>query len=98
VVTSDATRAIPPEVRRFVAHSDGGCTIAGCHSRYRLQVHHIHFRSNSGTHDADNLTTLCWFHHHVVVHRLGFRINPESPPQKRTFLRNVAIGTDPPVS
>ncbi|MDJ0952498.1 MAG: DUF222 domain-containing protein [Acidimicrobiia bacterium] len=96
VVASDRTRAIPPEMRRFVAHRDGGCTVAGCHSRYRLQAHHIRMRSNGGDHEADNLTTLCWFHHHVVVHGLGFRIDPDSPPQQRRFLRNVASGVDPP--
>ncbi len=96
VLTSDGARAIPPEVRRFVAQRDGGCTIAGCHSRYRLQVHHIRMRSNGGDHDPLNLTTLCWFHHHVVVHGLGFRLDPDSPPQKRRFLRNIASGVDPP--
>jgi hypothetical protein len=75
VVTSSATRAIPPMMRRFVKWRDGGCTIAGCHSRYRLQVHHIRPRAGGGGHDSDNLTTLCWFHHHVVIHGLGFRID-----------------------
>jgi hypothetical protein len=96
IITTDGARAIPPEVRCFVKWRDGGCTIAGCHSRYRLQVHHIRMRSNGGDHDSDNLTTLCWFHHHVVVHRLGFRIDPDSAPQKRRFLRNNARGVDPP--
>ena len=96
VVTSDRARDIPNEVRRFVKHRDGGCTISGCHSRYRLQVHHIQFRSNGGDHDTDNLTTLCWFHHHVVIHGLGFRIDPDTPPQNRRFLRNIASGVDPP--
>lgn len=96
VVTTDATRAIPPAVRRFVAWRDGGCTIDGCRSRYRLQPHHIRPRGDGGTHDPENLTILCWFHHHVAVHRLGFRIDPASPPAKRRFLRNHRTGTDPP--
>lgn len=96
VVTTDAARAIPPAIRRFVAWRDGGCTIDGCHSRYRLQPHHIRPRSDGGNHDPGNLTTLCWFHHHVAVHRLGFRIDPDSPPGKRRFLRNRSTGTDPP--
>ncbi len=96
VMTSDGARAIPPEVRRFVKHRDGGCSIGGCHSRYRLQVHHIQMRSNGGSHDPGNLATLCWFHHHVVVHGLGFRIDPDTPPQNRRFLRNIASGVDPP--
>ena len=57
VVTSDAARAIPPAIRRFVAWRDGGCTIDGCRSRYRLQPHHIRPRGDAGNHDPDNLTT-----------------------------------------
>jgi hypothetical protein len=86
VTTSDATRAIPPAVRSFVTHRDGGCTIAGCTSRYRLEPHHINPRSRGGTHDPDNLTTLCWFHHHIAIHRNGFRIDPHSPPGRRRLL------------
>jgi len=95
VATTDATRPIPPAVRRFVAWRDGGCTIAGCRSRYRLQPHHIRPRSQGGSHDPDNLTTLCWYHHHVVIHGRGFRLDPESPPGRRRFLR-PAPGPDPP--
>ena len=87
--SSPAARAIPPAVRSFVLHRDGGaCTADGCVSRYRLQPHHIRPRARRGTHDPDNLTSLCWFHHHVVVHRMGFRIDPESPPLRRRFVRS----------
>ena len=86
--SSQATRAIPPAVRKFVLHSDGGaCTADGCSSRYRLQPHHVRRRADGGTHDPANLTTLCWFHHHIVIHRMGYRIDPDSPPQRRRFLR-----------
>lgn len=96
VVTSDSTRAIPPAIRRFVAMRDGECTIAGCTSRYRLQVHHVRHRQYGGNHDPDNLTTLCWFHHHVAIHRMGFRLDPGSPPHARRFLRSAAPNHDPP--
>lgn len=83
-----ASRAIPAAVRRFVAHRDGGaCTADGCSSRYRLQPHHIVPWRDGGDHRADNLTTLCWYHHHVVVHGMGYRIDPETPPQRRRFLQ-----------
>jgi hypothetical protein len=95
VVTSKATRAIPPAIRRLVAHRDGGCTIAGCTSRYRLEPHHIQLRSDGGTHDPENLTTLCWFHHHVAVHQQGLRIDPDSPALCRRLIR-TPIGVDPP--
>ena len=95
VVTSKASRAIPPAVRRLVAHRDGGCTIAGCTSRYRLEPHHIVHRSHGGTHDPENLTTLCWFHHHIAIHQQGLRIDPNSPPLKRRLIR-TPVGVDPP--
>ncbi len=72
------TRTIPPKLKRFILHRDGGtCTADGCQSRYRLQPHHIQPRSQGGTHHPNNLTTLCWFHHHVVIHRNGYRHRPQ---------------------
>ena len=95
VVASTASRAIPTAIRRFVAHRDGGCVIAGCTSRYRLQPHHIQHRADGGSHDPDNLATLCWFHHHIAIHQDGLRIDPDSPPHRRRLIRR-ATGTDPP--
>ena len=96
VTTSRASRAIPPAVRRLVAARDGGCTIAGCTSRYRLEPHHIVLRSDGGTHDPENLTTLCWFHHHVAIHHQGLRIDPDSPALCRRLIRTPK-GPDPPL-
>ena len=94
--SSQATRAIPPAVRRFVLHRDGGaCTADGCSSRYRLQPHHVRRRADGGTHDPANLTTLCWFHHHIVIHRMGYHIDPDSPPQRRRFLRPTGVRGPP---
>jgi hypothetical protein len=87
------TRVIPPKVRRMVLARDGRCTVDGCTSRYRLEVHHIVPRSEGGTHDLENLTTLCWWHHHVAVHARGGRIDPESPPGRRRII--VRAGRDP---
>ncbi|MEN8113717.1 MAG: DUF222 domain-containing protein [Actinomycetota bacterium] len=95
VITTRTSRQIPPPVRRLVAHRDGGCTIAGCTSRYRLEPHHIRHRADGGSHDPDNLTTLSWFHHHIAIHRQGLHIDPDSPPLKRRLLR-TPVGADPP--
>jgi hypothetical protein len=90
------SRTIPPRLKRFILARDGGvCTIAGCISRYRLQPHHIVSWAHGGVTDADNLTTLCWFHHHVVIHARGFTINPETPPQRRR-LNRPPIHAPPP--
>jgi 5-methylcytosine-specific restriction endonuclease McrA len=85
--------AIPPRLRRYILHRDGGCVADGCTSRYRLQPHHLVPWSEGGRTDPDNLATLCWFHHHVVVHRMGYRIDPTSPAFRRRFL---PPGHDPP--
>lgn len=93
-------RAVPGRVRRWVeARDGGGCTADGCQSTTRLQPHHIRHRSANGGHDPDNLTTLCWYHHHVVVHGRGFRIDPTSPQQRRRFLPPIDRSpgsSDPP--
>jgi hypothetical protein len=77
---------------------DGGCGVDGCQSRYRLQVHHIQPKADNGDHDLDNLVTLCWFHHHTIIHGLGYRIDPTSPKQRLRFHRRTPTraGPDPP--
>jgi len=68
------TRSIPPALRRAIIHRDGNtCQADGCPSSHRLQIHHLTPWSQGGTTDPDNLITLCWFHHQVVVHRQGFQ-------------------------
>lgn len=96
ISTSPTGRAIPPAIRSFVLHRDGRrCVIGGCQSRSRLQPHHLLPYSEGGSHDPDNLVTLCWFHHHVVVHQRGMVIDPASPPHSRTFLRAIPTRAGP---
>ena len=95
VAASPGSRAIRPAARRFVLWRDGACVIDGCRSRYRLQPHHVLPRVQGGTHDAGNLATLCWYHHHVAIHGSGFRLDPNSPPQRRRLLAPTG-GPDPP--
>ncbi|MEX2654876.1 MAG: HNH endonuclease signature motif containing protein [Acidimicrobiia bacterium] len=91
VSTSPRSRAIPRAIRNRVLQRDGHrCVVAGCQSRTRLQPHHLVPFSQGGTHHPENLVTVCWYHHHVVIHQQGRQIDPDSPPQRRTFLR-----TDP---
>jgi hypothetical protein len=87
VVTSPAARAIPQAIRDVVTHRDGVCVIDGCHSRYRLQPHHIVRHADGGNHHPDNLATLCWYHHHIAIHGCGYRIDPTSPPLRRRLIK-----------
>jgi hypothetical protein len=97
LAVGDSQTAIPPRTRRWVHARDGGmCTADGCSSATRLQPHHIRHRGAHGDNRESNLTTLCWFHHHVVIHGRGFRIDPGSPPQRRRFLPPELRSNGPP--
>lgn len=87
------SRVISKRIKRFVIHRDGGCSAEGCASRYRLEPHHKAPWSEGGPTDPDNLTTLCWFHHHVVVHGWGYRIDSIRGPSRIRFTKP---GHDPP--
>jgi hypothetical protein len=78
-----SSRTIPDRIRRYVLARDGGCTIEGHHSRYRLQVHHINPRARGGDHDPKHLTTVCWFCHHIAIHREGLELQRVGPGRYR---------------
>ena len=97
IIHHGSRTSIGPSIRRAVLARDDGCTVEGCISTYRLEVHHIIPVSQGGTHAPENLTTLCWWHHHVAVHRRGMRIDPHSPPQRRRLLPSSrSCGYQPP--
>ena len=79
-------RHIPKRLRRAVLARDRKCVIDSCRSSYRLQTHHVTPRRDGGENSADNLATLCWYHHHIAVHRKGHRIDPDTPPHRRRLL------------
>lgn len=86
IVRHGSRAGIPPALRRAVLARDNGCTIDACTSVYRLEVYHILPRSKGGDNAPENLTTLCWWHHHVAIHRQGMQIDPQSPPRRRRLL------------
>jgi hypothetical protein len=96
VVTTPATRTIPPAIRHAVAFRDGACVIDGCASRYRLQPHHITRFSDGGSHHPNNLATLCWYHHHIAIHGNGYQIDPDSPPHRRRLTKGPPTRGSPP--
>ncbi|HKZ25185.1 MAG TPA: HNH endonuclease signature motif containing protein, partial [Acidimicrobiia bacterium] len=93
----EAFSYLSPRLRRHVLARDGGCSVDGCESRYRLEAHHIITRREGGSHHPENQATVCWFHHHIVIHGLGYRIDPDSLPHRRRFLKpDRPPGPDPP--
>ena len=98
IAVTHLTEAIPPAIRAWILHRDQGqCSIEGCRSRYRLQIHHIHARQDGGDHDPSNLITICWYHHHVAIHQLGMTIDPNSPVHRRRLIgQGSLLGRAPP--
>ena len=97
----EAGSAMPPATRDKVWDRDVGCTIDGCTSDYRRQPHHMIEQKHGGDHRLSNLTLLCWFHHHIMIHQQGFTLDPASPPGGRRLLRPVhdkrTSDRDPPL-
>ena len=79
------TDDIPLHLRRLVALRDqhcqypGGCDqpASGC------EPHHVQHRSDGGRTSLTNLKDYCWWHHHVVLHELGWTltVHPDGTSQ-----------------
>ena len=91
------SRSIPPALRRAVLHRDGDrCAADNCQSRHRLQIHHVIPWSLGGTTDPDNLITLCWYHHQIVIHQKGF--TPYQHPKHGRIRFHKPPGRAPPTA
>ena len=86
IETGPTTRQIPKKLKRAVLARDGKCVIDCCRSSYRLQPHHVIPQKDGGPHTPQNLATLCYYHHHIAIHRLGHQLDPHSPPHRRRLL------------
>jgi len=79
------TDEIPLHLRRLVALRDqhcqfpGGCDqpASGC------EPHHVQHRADGGRTSLTNLKDYCWWHHHVVLHELGWTltVHPDGTSQ-----------------
>lgn len=78
VAVGPPQESIPAKTRRLVAQRDKNCCrFPGCTNRRYLHIHHIVHRVRHGTHDRDNLLTLCTFHHRLV-HVGGWRVHGDA--------------------
>ncbi len=79
-----AKRSIPPATRRLVHHRDGGrCRVPGCRHAVYVDIHHLDPKAEGGSHDPENLITLCSAHHRAL-HR-GELIVRRRAPDTRDF-------------
>jgi hypothetical protein len=67
---------IPDYLRRAVILRDRKCQWPGGCDRPASQCepHHLRPRSEGGETSLGNLRLFCWAHHHVYIHRLGWKI------------------------
>jgi hypothetical protein len=79
---------IPVHLRRLVALRDQGCGYpGGCDQpASRCEPHHVHHRKDGGPTSLTNLKDYCWWHHHVLLHQLGWTltVHPDGTSQARS--------------
>ncbi len=70
------TDDIPVHLRRLVALRDQGCGYpGGCDQpATRCEPHHVVHRADGGPTSLTNLKDYCWWHHHVLLHQLGWTL------------------------
>jgi hypothetical protein len=74
-----ASQSTPPARRRTsVRRAYGRCEVPGCRHSGWIDVHHIRFRCEGGTHELENLVVLCSVHH-THVHEGRIRITGRVP-------------------
>ncbi len=68
--------SIPASIRNAVKVRDMHCQWAGgCHQpAAACEVHHLKHKGRGGKTSLENCILLCWFHHHVMVHRMGWTL------------------------
>lgn len=73
------TRSIPPALRRALKSRDKGCRFPGCTNTKYVDAHHIHHWADGGETSAENLVSLCRFHHRLV-HEGGYQVASSQAP------------------
>jgi hypothetical protein len=70
------TDDIPVHLRRLVALRDQHCQYpGGCDQpAAQCEPHHVIHRKDGGPTSLANLKDYCWWHHHVVLHELGWQL------------------------
>jgi hypothetical protein len=91
---------IPAHLRRLVALRDQTCQFpAGCDQpAAACEPHHVIHRAGGGRTSLANLTTLCWWHHHVVLHEMGWQLtaHPDGTSQATSPTGKIIRSHSPP--
>jgi hypothetical protein len=94
------TDDIPVHLRRLVALRDQGCQYpGGCDQpAVGCEPHHVVHRADGGRTSLDNLKDYCWWHHHVVLHQLGWTLkaHPDGTSQVTSPAGKTVRSHSPP--
>ena len=94
------TDDIPVHLRRLVALRDQGCQYpGGCDQPAAgCEAHHVVHRADGGRTSLDNLKDYCWWHHHVVLHQLGWTLkaHPDGTSQVTSPVGKIIRSHSPP--
>ena len=94
------TDDIPVHLRRLVALRDQGCQYpGGCDQpAAACEPHHIQHLADSGRTSLTNLKDYCWWHHHVVLHQLGWTLtaHPDGTSQVTSPAGKIIRSHGPP--
>ncbi|MGD0065231.1 MAG: DUF222 domain-containing protein [Streptosporangiaceae bacterium] len=68
--------SVPASIRNAVKARDRFCQWAGgCHQpASACEVHHLKHKGRGGETSLENCILICWFHHHVMIHRMGWTL------------------------
>jgi uncharacterized protein DUF222 len=91
---------IPAHLRRLVALRDQGCQYpGGCDQPAAgCEPHHVVHRADGGRTSLAGLKNYCWWHHHVVLHELGWTltVHPDGTSQVRSPGGKIIRSHSPP--
>jgi len=94
------TDDIPVHLRRLVALRDQGCQYAGgCDQpASACEPHHVVHRADGGPTSLWNLKDYCCWHHHVVLHKLGWTLTvyPDGTSQVTSPAGKIIRSHGPP--
>jgi hypothetical protein len=80
------SKTIPPQIRLAAAIRSPHCQAPGCtQPAWESEPHHLQHREHGGPTNLDNIDTYCWFHHHTLIHTMGWsaRLNGDGTPLLR---------------
>jgi hypothetical protein len=94
------TDDIPVHLRRLVALRDQTCQYPGGCSQPAVgcEPHHVVHRADGGRTSLANLKDYCWWHHHVVLHQLGWTLqaHPDGTSQVTSPAGKIIRSHSPP--